>query len=49
MYYYLLVFGLVVVILISLGVFYSIKEFKEMSEHPEEYKTNGKTNIRIRK
>lgn len=34
---YLLFFGLVVLILISVGVYLSVNEFREMADHPEEF------------
>lgn len=34
---YLLGFGIFVTVLFLMGVFYSIKEFKEMEKHPEEF------------
>ena len=36
--YYLLFFGIVVLILFLAGVFFTISEFKEMSKHPDDYK-----------
>lgn len=32
--------GLIVVILFLIGLLYTFKEFKEMSEHPENYRRN---------
>ena len=37
---YLLLFGLMVLILISVGVFLSVNEFREMADHPEEFHTD---------
>ena len=36
--YYLLFFGIVVLVLFLAGVFFTISEFKEMSDHPDDYK-----------
>lgn len=45
---YLLLFGLVVLILISVGVYLSVNEFREMADHPEEFHTND-TDIELKK
>lgn len=44
--YYLLFFGILVMVLLLVGVFYTISEFKEMSDNPKEYKkSQDKINI----
>lgn len=35
--YYLLFFGIAVLILFSIGIFLTIYEFREMSSNPEDY------------
>lgn len=32
--------GIIVVILFLVGLFFTFREFKEMSEHPEDYRRN---------
>ncbi|MGK7389969.1 MAG: hypothetical protein ACNS60_06445 [Candidatus Cyclobacteriaceae bacterium M2_1C_046] len=46
---YLLFFGLLVLILILAGVFFSIREFKEMANRPEEYRTDDEARMDIKK
>lgn len=44
---YLLFFGIVVLILFSTGVFYTVSEFNEMSDHPEDYRRDSRDKIDI--
>lgn len=45
--YYLLFFGILVLILFLVGVFLTISEFKEMSDHPDDYrKSQDKVSIK---
>lgn len=45
--YYLLFFGIVVLILFLAGVFFTISEFNEMSDHPDDYrKSQDKVKIK---
>ncbi|MGK7370701.1 MAG: hypothetical protein ACNS64_10850 [Candidatus Halalkalibacterium sp. M3_1C_030] len=46
---YLLLFGLLVIILFMAGVFFSITEFREMADHPDEYRRQDNTRIDIKK
>lgn len=34
----LISFGIIITIVFLIGVFYTIKEFHEMSDHPEDYR-----------
>ena len=44
--YYLLFFGILVLVLVLVGVFFTISEFNEMSDHPDDYKkSRDKMNI----
>lgn len=44
---YLLFFGVVVLILFSIGVFYTVSEFNEMSNHPEDFHRENRDKIDI--
>lgn len=46
---YLLLFGLFVIILFLTGVFFSITEFRQMANHPEDYSRKGNTRMDIDK
>jgi hypothetical protein len=46
---YLLLFGLFVIILFLAGVFFSITEFREMADHPNQYSREGKARMDIKK
>jgi len=46
---YLLLFGLFVMILFLAGVFFSITEFREMADHPNQYSRKGNARMDIKK
>jgi len=39
--------GIVVVILVGIGLFYTFKEFSEMYDHPESYRLDTSSDPRI--
>ena len=45
--YYLTFFGLLVLALFIAGVVYTVKEFEEMSEQPDDYKQGDENSINI--
>jgi hypothetical protein len=39
--------GIIVVILVSIGLFYTFREFKEMEDHPDSYRLERSSDPKI--
>jgi uncharacterized protein YneF (UPF0154 family) len=46
---YLIFFGLFILILFLTGVFFSIREFKEMANRPDQYRADDDGRINLKK
>lgn len=43
---YLLLCGLIILVLLASGIFFTVKEFYEMADHPDDYRrTKDKINL----
>lgn len=46
---YLILFGLLVVILFFTGIYFSMSEFRQMTDNPDEYSRKGEARMDIKK